>query len=162
MDPFLHRGGSESGFGPFYSPVYPSTYFQWSWEFFICILTTASVFFGVANIFEIICNTKEDWCRGYHQSNIHVSTCLWIKIGLSHLPGSSATRGLAKVLAAASVFFGFANGFNGMRIRQCSTVLIRATHLCMRGSQVPVHNISIRYPHQWEDGAGLLVSSFEC
>jgi hypothetical protein len=37
--------------------------------------------------------------------------------------------------------------------------IVRATYLCMRGSRVPVHKISIRYP-QWEDGAGL--SLFEC
>jgi hypothetical protein len=40
-----------------------------------------------------------------------------------------------------------------------SIAIVRATHLCMRGSRVPVHKISIRYP-QWEDGAGL--SLFEC
>jgi hypothetical protein len=37
--------------------------------------------------------------------------------------------------------------------------IVRATHLCMRGSRIPKHKISIRYP-QWEDGAGLLL--FEC
>jgi hypothetical protein len=40
-----------------------------------------------------------------------------------------------------------------------SIAIVRATHLCMRGSRVPVHKISIRYP-QWEDGAGL--SLFQC
>jgi hypothetical protein len=40
-----------------------------------------------------------------------------------------------------------------------STAIVRATHLCMRRSRVPVHKIRIRYP-QWEDGAGL--SLFEC
>jgi hypothetical protein len=40
-----------------------------------------------------------------------------------------------------------------------SMAIVRATHLCMRGSRVPVHKISIRYP-QWGDGAGL--SLFEC
>jgi hypothetical protein len=40
-----------------------------------------------------------------------------------------------------------------------SIAIVRAAHLCMRGSRVPVHKISIRYP-QWEDGAGL--SLFEC
>ena len=40
-----------------------------------------------------------------------------------------------------------------------SIAIVRATHLFMRGSRVPVHKISLRYP-QWEDGAGL--SLFEC
>ena len=31
---------------------------------------------------------------------------------------------------------------------------VGATHLCLRGSQVPAHNISNRFT-QWEDGAGL-------
>ncbi len=35
-----------------------------------------------------------------------------------------------------------------------SIATVRATHLCLRGSRVPAHNISIRRP-QWEDGAGL-------
>ena len=30
--------------------------------------------------------------------------------------------------------------------------LVRATHLCLRGSRVPVHRISVQRP-QWEDGA---------
>jgi hypothetical protein len=40
-----------------------------------------------------------------------------------------------------------------------SMAIVGAMHLCTRGSRVPVHKISIRYP-QWEDGAGL--SLFEC
>ena len=32
--------------------------------------------------------------------------------------------------------------------------LVRATHRCIRGSQVPAHRISVQQP-QWEDGAGL-------
>jgi hypothetical protein len=41
-----------------------------------------------------------------------------------------------------------------------SIAIVRATHLCMRGSRVLlVHKISIRYP-QWEDGAGF--SLFKC
>ena len=32
--------------------------------------------------------------------------------------------------------------------------LVRATHRCLRGSQVPAHQISVQRP-QWEDGAGL-------
>ena len=32
--------------------------------------------------------------------------------------------------------------------------LVRATHLCMRGSRVPAHRISVQRL-QWEDGAGL-------
>ena len=32
--------------------------------------------------------------------------------------------------------------------------LVRATHLCIRGSRVPAHRISVQRP-QWEDGAGL-------
>jgi hypothetical protein len=35
-----------------------------------------------------------------------------------------------------------------------STAAVRATHLCLRGSRVPAHNISTRFS-QWEDGAGL-------
>jgi hypothetical protein len=35
-----------------------------------------------------------------------------------------------------------------------SMVAVRATHLCLRGSRVPAHNISTRFS-QWEDGAGL-------
>ena len=37
---------------------------------------------------------------------------------------------------------------------QLSISIVRATHLCLRGSRVPAHNISVRRP-QWEDGAGL-------
>ena len=33
---------------------------------------------------------------------------------------------------------------------------LRATHRCIRGSMVPVHEISVQHP-QWEDGAGLNV-----
>ena len=32
--------------------------------------------------------------------------------------------------------------------------LVRATHICIRGSRVPAHRISVQGP-QWEDGAGL-------
>ena len=32
--------------------------------------------------------------------------------------------------------------------------LVRATHRCIQGSQVPAHRISVKRP-QWEDGAGL-------
>ena len=32
--------------------------------------------------------------------------------------------------------------------------LVRATHRCIRGSQVPAHRISVHRP-QWDDGAGL-------
>jgi hypothetical protein len=35
-----------------------------------------------------------------------------------------------------------------------SIATVRATHLCLRGSRVPAHQISVRLP-QWEDGAGL-------
>ena len=35
-----------------------------------------------------------------------------------------------------------------------SIAAVRATHLCLRGSRVPAHQISTRFP-QWEDGAGL-------
>jgi hypothetical protein len=35
-----------------------------------------------------------------------------------------------------------------------SMAAVRATHLCLRGSRVPAHNISTRF-WQWEDGAGL-------
>jgi hypothetical protein len=35
-----------------------------------------------------------------------------------------------------------------------SIAAVRATHLCLRGSRVPAHNISTRFS-QWEDGAGL-------
>jgi hypothetical protein len=35
-----------------------------------------------------------------------------------------------------------------------SMAAVRATHLCLRGSRVPAHNISTRFL-QWEDGAGL-------
>ena len=32
--------------------------------------------------------------------------------------------------------------------------LVRATHHCIRGSQVPAHRVSVQRP-QWEDGAGI-------
>ena len=32
--------------------------------------------------------------------------------------------------------------------------LVRSTHRCLRGSQVPAHRISVQRP-QWEDGVGL-------
>ena len=35
-----------------------------------------------------------------------------------------------------------------------SIILVRATHHCIRGSQVPAHRISVQRP-QWEDGVGL-------
>jgi hypothetical protein len=40
-----------------------------------------------------------------------------------------------------------------------SIAIVRATHLCLRGSRIPAHLISNRRP-QWEDGAGLAL--FEC
>jgi hypothetical protein len=40
-----------------------------------------------------------------------------------------------------------------------SIAIVRAIHLCVRGSRVPAHKISIRCP-QWEEGAGL--PSFVC
>jgi hypothetical protein len=40
-----------------------------------------------------------------------------------------------------------------------SIAIARATHLCIQGSRVPVHKISVRRP-PWEDGAGL--SLFDC
>jgi hypothetical protein len=35
-----------------------------------------------------------------------------------------------------------------------SIAIVRATHLCLQGSRMPAHNISVRRP-QWEDGTGL-------
>ena len=35
-----------------------------------------------------------------------------------------------------------------------SIAIVRATHLCLRGSRVPAHKVSYRHP-KWEDGAGL-------
>ena len=35
-----------------------------------------------------------------------------------------------------------------------SIAIVRATHLCLRGSRVPTSQISNRRP-QWEDGAGM-------
>jgi hypothetical protein len=40
-----------------------------------------------------------------------------------------------------------------------SIAIIRATHLCLRGSRIPTSKISTKFP-QWEDGAGLAL--FEC
>jgi hypothetical protein len=40
-----------------------------------------------------------------------------------------------------------------------SIAIVRATHLCLRGSRIPTHQISTRRP-MWEDGAGLAL--FEC
>jgi hypothetical protein len=40
-----------------------------------------------------------------------------------------------------------------------SISIIRATHMCLRGSPIPTSRISARFP-QWEDGAGLAL--FEC
>jgi hypothetical protein len=37
---------------------------------------------------------------------------------------------------------------------QMSIAIVRATHLCLRGSRVPTSQMSGRRP-QWEDGAGL-------
>jgi hypothetical protein len=34
-----------------------------------------------------------------------------------------------------------------------SIAAVRATHLCLRGSRVPAHNVSTRFS-KWEDGAG--------
>ena len=35
-----------------------------------------------------------------------------------------------------------------------SIAIVRATHLCLRGSRIPIQNVS-RERHQWDDGAGL-------
>ena len=35
-----------------------------------------------------------------------------------------------------------------------SITLVRATHRCIQGSQVPGHRISVQRP-QWEDGVGI-------
>ncbi len=40
-----------------------------------------------------------------------------------------------------------------------SIAAVRATHLCLRGSRVPAHNISNRFS-QWEDGAGLAMNEW--
>jgi hypothetical protein len=40
-----------------------------------------------------------------------------------------------------------------------SIATVHATHLCLRGSRIPTHQISTRRP-LWEDGAGLAL--FEC
>jgi hypothetical protein len=40
-----------------------------------------------------------------------------------------------------------------------SIAIVRATHLCLRGSRIPTHKISTRRP-LWEDGACLAL--FEC
>jgi hypothetical protein len=38
-------------------------------------------------------------------------------------------------------------------------IVVRATHLCLWVSQIPVHKISVHRP-QWENGAGLAL--FHC
>jgi hypothetical protein len=35
-----------------------------------------------------------------------------------------------------------------------SIAIVRATHLCLRGSRIPAHKMSNKFP-LWEDGAGL-------
>ena len=47
----------------------------------------------------------------------------------------------------------------GYVLARLSIAIVRATHLCLRGSRVPTHQISTRRP-LWEDGAGLAL--FEC
>jgi hypothetical protein len=42
---------------------------------------------------------------------------------------------------------------------QLSIAIVRATHLCLRGSRIPASHISSKRP-QWDDGAGLAL--FEC
>ena len=44
-------------------------------------------------------------------------------------------------------------GFINARI---SIAIIRATHLCLRGSRIPFRNMSSKWC-QWDDGAGLLL-----
>jgi hypothetical protein len=41
-----------------------------------------------------------------------------------------------------------------VKARLSMAAVVRVTHLCLRGSRVPAHNISARFS-QWEDGAGL-------
>jgi hypothetical protein len=41
-----------------------------------------------------------------------------------------------------------------------SITIVRATHLCLRSSRIPTHQISTRQP-LWEDGAGLVVTSWD-
>jgi predicted alpha/beta-fold hydrolase len=41
-----------------------------------------------------------------------------------------------------------------VKARLSTAAAVRATHLCLRRSRVPVHNISTGFS-QWEDGAGL-------
>jgi hypothetical protein len=63
-----------------------------------------------------------------------------------------ARQQMGKVLRYSQVVCGYVNA-------RKSNAIVRATHLYMRASPVPVHKISIRYS-QWEDGA--VLSLFEC
>ena len=47
----------------------------------------------------------------------------------------------------------YSNTCGYIKIRVAIT-LVRATLRCLRGSRVPIHQISVQWP-QWEDGAGI-------
>jgi hypothetical protein len=42
----------------------------------------------------------------------------------------------------------------GLNARLLSIAIVRATNVCMRGSRIPAHKMSNKFP-TWEDGAGL-------
>ena len=78
------------------------------------------------------------------------------------LPGRETTT-FAKRLAAkldSKWEKTYSQGCGYVQDARLSIAILHAMHLFMRGSRVPVHKISTRYP-QWEDGAAGL-SLFEC
>lgn len=72
--------------------------------------------------------------------------------GLVGREASSLLRKLSSLLAEKSgKSYSEVRGFVNARM---SIAIVRATHLCLRGSRVPTSQMSSRRP-EWEDGAGL-------
>jgi hypothetical protein len=104
---------------------------------------------------------KKKYLEAYLEQRHHFPPFVCSVDGL-HARGREAST-FAKRLLAAKLAQKWKRSYSQtcsyVNARLSISIIIRATHCCLRGSRIPTSKTSTRFP-QWEDGAGLAL--FEC
>ena len=92
------------------------------------------------------------YLEAYLQQLRHFSLFVDLVDGLLEVEATATLKRLASCLATkCKQPYSKTCGYVKIRI---AITLVQSTNLCIRGSQLPSHRISLQRP-QWEDGAGL-------
>ena len=95
---------------------------------------------------------KKMYLEACLQQRRHFSTFVASVDGLLGVEATATLKRIASRLASKwKQTYSKTCGYVTSRV---AITLVRTTHRCIRGSQVPAHRISVQRP-QWEDGSGL-------